>query len=205
MSDFKGFGKKRNVTVLPLHGTTKEDFDRCMAGYRRQGLSNEDAMFMVSVSNLYMEAQEIGLTPGKDVMYDPRAHDGDGGILVSPEMAEHMKGQVPEGWWDYAEAEGMLSKEKDPVIEADGETWLSPRCACETLLEWAREPETTDDGGEKTRLTCLYLLQRGGMDAVQALRTLENWIKGDDTLLAELLSPMVAGVNAEAKEQQENN
>ena len=70
MANHKGFGARRQVQIVTLHGSTKADFDRCLAAYKRQGLSTEDALNMVAISNIYAEAVEQGLTPGVDVIYD---------------------------------------------------------------------------------------------------------------------------------------
>ena len=204
MADFKGFGSRRSVEIVPLHGTERDDFDRCLNGYKRQGLSTEDALNMVAVSNLYMEAESIGLTPGVDVQYDPNANNGEGGIYFSPPMTDHMQGHIPEKVWDYWNAEGMLSTAPPELQQTeDGDGWLTCRGAAKFFLMTARHPEETNDGGEKARAGCREMLQKGGVSAFDAERKLRQWIAGDDTLLAELLSPMEAALNEMARKSQE--
>lgn len=204
MSDFKGFGDKPQIKIVPLRGTEKEDFDRCFQAYKRQGVSDRRALDLMAVSNIYARAEEAGLTPGMDVQYDSNVNDGEGGLYLSPAMAEVMKGDVPEQAWDYWKAEGMLSTEREfDVVEIDGEPTLKSRDSAKFALATARNPEETNDGGESARKMCLWLLEEGGVPAAEAERKLSNWIKGDDTLLAELLSPMEAAFNEMCRKAQE--
>lgn len=203
MADFKGFGTRPDIQIIPLRGTEKEDFDRCMAGYQRQGLSAQKALDMVGISNLYAEAESIGLTPGMDVQYDPNHNNGEGGVYLSPAMQEHMKAHVDKKAWNYWEAEGMLSTPSPEVTEIDGEAVMNARGAAKFILHTARHSEETNDGGEKARSACRWALQQGGVSAFDAERKLRQWIAGDDSLLAELLSPMEAAFKEAARKSQE--
>ena len=203
MPSFKGFGARPSVQIVPLHGTEKEDLDRCLAAYKRQGHSDRRALDLVAISHIYMEAEEIGLTPGVDVQYDPNQNDGEGGIYLSPAMQAHMKAHVDEKAWSYWESEGMITTPAPEVTEIDGEAVVTARGAAKMMLNTARDPEGTNDGGEKARNLCRWALQQGGVSAFDAERKLRQWIAGDDTLLAELLSPMEAGFKEVARKQQE--
>ena len=204
MADFKGFGTKRSIEIIPLHGTELEDFDQCLNGYKRQGLSTEKARGMVGVSNLYAQAESIGLTPGVDVQYDPNRNNGEGAIYVSPPMVAHLKAHTPERDWDYWNAEGLMFDASPELHQTEeGETLATSRGAAKVMLYLARHPEETKDGGEEARNACREMLQKGGVSAFDAERKLRQWIAGDDTLLAELLSPMEAALEEMGRRSQE--
>lgn len=204
MADFKGFGSRRSVEIIPLRGTERDDFDRCLNSYKRQGLSTEDALNMVAISNLYMEAESIGLRPGVDVQYDPNANNGEGGTYLSPPMQAHMKAHIPKREWDYWHAEGIMSTAPTELQQTeDGEKLVTCRGAAKMILRLVRHPEETNDGGEQAREACREMLQKGGVSTFDAERKLRQWIAGDDTLLAELLSPMEAAFKEMAHKQQE--
>jgi hypothetical protein len=199
----EGFGAKPQIHIVPLRGTEKEDFERCFQAYKRQGVSDRRALDLMAVSNVYARAEEAGLTPGLDVQYDPNVNNGEGGLYLSSAMAAVMKGDVNEKAWDYWEAEGIIATQPEfNVVEIDGEPTLSSRDSAKWALATVRTPEDTRDGGKSARKLCLWLLNAGGVPAAEAERKLSNWIKGDDTLLAELLSPMEAGFNEVCRQQQ---
>ena len=202
MADFKGFGSRRSVEIVPLRGTERDDFDRCLNTYKRQGLSTEDALNMVAVSNLYAEAESIGLTPGVDVQYDPNANNGEGGMYLSPPMQEHMKAHIPKREWDYWHAEGLMTPATSELQQTeDGEPVVTCRGAAKLMLNLARNPDETNDGGEQARNACREMLQKGGVSGFDAERKLRQWIAGDDSLLAELLSSMEAALKELARKQ----
>ena len=206
MAEHKGFGPQRQIQIVTLAGTTEADFDRCLAAYKRQGLSTKEALEMVSVSNIYAEASEQGLTPGVDVLYDAGANNGEGGLYISPAMQDYMKAQVPEKSWNYWQAEGMMTTADRPEIaEIDGELCVNATGYAKSILHTISHPETTNDGGVAARKLFHYSLQKCSWSELEAETKLRDWLNGNEERGEELVWAIARSVTEIAREQQEGS
>jgi hypothetical protein len=198
MTDFKGFGTppaEPIATLITIEDGTREEMDRAMHGYLRQGLSQERALNCVAASVMFQAAREAGMVEGVDYTWV------DGETFMSPRMTEWLKDFTGEQHWNHMEMEGFITKAQP---EPEPDVVLTPMGFARVVLLNAKDPEVNS---KKAHAVCIDLLKFIGLSASDAKRKLQRYLNGDESLeeLLELIEERVAALRNEEGEASSND
>lgn len=193
MADFKGFGTppaEPIATLITIEDGTREEMDRAMHGYLRQGLSQQRALHCVAASVMFQAAREAGMVEGVDYTWM------DGETFMSPRMAEWMKSAMPEQQWNHMEMEGFITKVQ-PKPEPD--VALTAMGFARLVLLNAKDPEDSSVDSKKAQRACLDLLKSIGLSASDAEDRLQRYLNGGESLegMLQLVKEKVAALRDE--------
>lgn len=172
MTDFKGFGtppQEPKSTLIRLVDETREEMDRAMRGYLRQGLSQERALNCVAASVMFLAADKAGMVEGVDYTWT-----GDGAQL-SDRMAQWVESFSPDAW-RYLSMEGFIST-VEPKPEQD--VIITPMGLAKLALVNARDADNPDIDNSKAQGTCIDLLQAAGFELPVAQSKLQQFLDGE--------------------------
>ena len=200
MADFKGFGAppaEPIATLITIEDGTREEMDRAMHGYLRQGLSQQRALHCVAASVMFQAAREAGMVEGVDYTWM------DGETFMSPRMTEWMKDFTGEQHWNHMEMEGFITKVQS---NPEPEVALTPMGFAKLVLLNAKDPEESGVDSKKAQRACLDLLESIGLSVSDAEGRLQRYLNGDESLeeLLELIEERVAALRDEEGEVSSN-
>ena len=200
MADFRGFGTppaEPIATLITIEDGTREEMERAMHGYLRQGLSQSRAMDCVAASVMFLAAREAGMVEGVDYTWM------DGESSMSPRMAEWVKSTMPEQHWNHMEMEGFITKVQP---KPEPEVRLTPMGFAKLVLLNAKDPEESGVDSKKAQSACLDLLESIGLSVSDAEGRLQRYLNGDESLeeLLELIEERIAALRDEDGEGQAN-
>ena len=198
MTSFKGFGTppaEPIATLITIEDGTREEMDRAMLGYLRQGLSPDRPMSCVAASVMFQAAREVGMIEGVDYTWV------DGETTLSPRMAEWLKDFTGEQHWNHMEMEGFITKAQP---EPEPDFALTPMAFARLILLNAKDPEVNS---KKAHAVCIDLLKSIGLSASDAESKLQRYLNGDESLeeLLELIEERVAALRDEEGEGSSND
>jgi hypothetical protein len=201
MADFKGFGTppaEPIATLITIEDGTREEMDRAMHGYLRQGLSQQRVLHCVAASVMFLAAREAGMIEGVDYTWM------DGESSMSPRMAEWVKSTMPEQHWNHMEMEGFITKVQS---NPEPEVALTPMGFAKLVLLNAKDPEESGVDSKKAQRACLDLLESIGLSVSDAEGRLQRYLNGDESLeeLLELIEERVAVLRDEEGEASSND
>lgn len=185
MTDFKGFGtppQEPRSTLIPIADDTKEEMDRAMRGYLRQGLSQQRALNCVAASVMFLAASKEGMVEGVDYTWTGN------GAQMSDRMAQWVASFSPDAW-KYLSMEGFITT-VEPEPEPDAS--LAPMGLVRLALSNVQRIDDPGIDNAKAREACLDLLQAAGFDLPVAQTKLQQFLDGE-LPEQELLQQMEAG------------
>ena len=193
MTSFKGFGTppaEPIATLITIEDGTREEMDRAMLGYLRQGLSQDRAMSCVAASVMFQVARDAGMVEGVDYTWM------DGETSMSPRMAEWLKDFTGQQHWNHMEMVGFITKAQP---EPEPDVALTPMGFARVVLLNAKDP---DVNSKKAHAVCIGLLKSIGLSASDAESKLQRHLNGDELLeeLLELIEERVAALRDEEGE-----
>jgi hypothetical protein len=193
MTSFKGFGTppaEPIATLITIEDGTREEMDRAMLSYLRQGLSQDRAMSCVAASVMFQVARDAGMVEGVDYTWM------DGETSMSPRMAEWLKDFTGQQHWNHMEMVGFITKAQP---EPEPDVALTPMGFARVVLLNAKDP---DVNSKKAHAVCIGLLKSIGLSASDAESKLQRHLNGDELLeeLLELIEERVAALRDEEGE-----
>lgn len=186
-NNFKGFGAPPpEPELIRFESGTKEEMDRAMRTYLRQGLSQEEAMNRVAASVVFLDAREAGMVEGVDYTWSSE------GAVLSSRMTEWMKSNVPEQQWNHMEMEGFFNK-LPQMPEPEPKVALTPAGLAKLALLNVKDPDDPNVDPKKARSFCIELLKSAGLSPSDAENKLRLFLN-DEATLEELMEVVEAGI-----------
>jgi hypothetical protein len=188
-NNFKGFvTPPPEPELIRFESGTKEEMDRAMRTYLRQGLSQEKAMNRVAASVMFLAAREAGMVEGVDYTW------GSEGTVLSPRMTDWMKDFSGEQQWNHLEMEGFVNK-LPQIPDPEPDVALTAAGMAKLILLSAKDPDDPNVDPKKARSFCIELLKSAGLSPSDAENKLRLFLN-DEATLEELMEVIEAGIIA---------